>query len=144
MKHLTNAAPNKPFILWSRRVFNFYPNLSDPERDPLIPVGIRFVPTKAPRDWFDQTLPCVKAVAMFLNGEESAASSIDITAVTGRLFFDSDTQRIPLLRLKVWCAGALPDEEIFHSRWTDIQERLGERLQSILGQNLYEWQRKTD
>lgn len=130
---------NQTFIVWSQRVWSFHADLFDPVRDPMLPIGIRFEPTRShyPEDrnlW-------VKPIAMYLDGHENGASSADIGCLTGKLFWDSDARRIPLVRLKLWLAGLLVGEDIFDARTPDLIRKIDTgALRQALGEELFKWQ----
>ncbi len=113
-----NKVGYKPFIVWSNR------------RDPLVPVGIRFVPT---RGEYGGSEPWVRAIAMLLDGTERPATSAEISVVTGKQFFQSEA-RIPLLRLKLWIGGFISDEEAAEGTWSEYRLLYGDQfLREALG-----------
>ncbi|GIK40413.1 MAG: hypothetical protein BroJett011_42460 [Chloroflexota bacterium] len=79
-----------------------------PFLDPLLPVKIRFVPLRR-----TQKNPAyrVKAITVRLNGEERQATAADISLVTGRDFFQTETDQIGWERLILWLSHLLNDEE---------------------------------
>jgi hypothetical protein len=79
-----------------------------PFLDPLLPTKIRFIPLRRTRQ---HPSKFVKAIAVRLDGKEQCATANDISLLTGKEFFQTETNRIGWERLVLWLNNVLTDEE---------------------------------